>query len=67
LYFSYFDKTGDFCKPFLLPQKDPGYNAALLKSYNIPELIKTKILPGPRAFARFVRSEAKKSTYKNSE
>ena len=64
LYFSYFDKTGNFHKPFMLPQKDPGYNAALLKSYNVPELITARIELDPRKLAPVIRSEASKITFK---
>jgi len=37
LYFSKILDDGSFTKPFMLPQKDPGYNTLLLQSYNIPE------------------------------
>jgi len=65
LYFSYFDKNGRFHKSFLLPQKVPGYNADLLKSFNIPEFVTSKIQPGPRKLARIIRSEPLKSAFKN--
>lgn len=67
LYFSYFDKDGRFHKPFLLPQRDPGYNADLMKSFNIPEFVKSKIQQGPRKLARIIRSEPFKSTFKTRE
>ena len=37
LYFSHFGEDGTASKPFLLPQKDPGQNRNLFKSYNVPE------------------------------
>ena len=39
LYMAYFDKEGKAHKPFILPQKDPDYDAQLFKSYNIPEFM----------------------------
>lgn len=41
LYFSHFDGEGHFTKPFLLPQKDPLHNTLRLKSYNVPEFVKS--------------------------
>jgi hypothetical protein len=43
IYFSYIDTDGQAHKPFALPQKDPEYYDILLKSYNIPELIKNEV------------------------
>ena len=40
LFLSHFDGEGNFSKPFLLPQEDPGFNQLRLKSYNIPEFVK---------------------------
>jgi len=39
LFIAYFDKNGNFHKPFILPQKDPAFYDKYLKSYNIPEFI----------------------------
>ena len=43
IYFSYIDKNGQAHKPFVLPQKNPEYYDFLLKSYNVPELLKDKV------------------------
>ncbi len=42
-YISRFDQQGKMHKPFLLPQKDPRFYTYFLKSYNIPEFIRTEI------------------------
>lgn len=42
-YFAYIDENGKAAKPFLLPQKDAGFYAGFMKSYNIPEFIKGRI------------------------
>jgi hypothetical protein len=62
LYISYFDKAGNFHKPFLLPQQDPGSNQLRTKSYNVPEFIKSAIKPGPHSFAKVIRSKAEPSS-----
>lgn len=51
-YFSYFDNKGVFHKPFVLPQKDPLFYDLFLKSYNIPELVKSKVNLNPRIISR---------------
>lgn len=42
-YIAYVDKSGNVCKPFLLPQKDVDFYHRFMKSYNIPEFITDKI------------------------
>jgi hypothetical protein len=42
-YFSYFDTEGRAHKPFILPQEDPHFYPELMKSFNIPELVRKKI------------------------
>lgn len=43
LYFSYVDSTGRVAKPFILPQKESDYYKDYLKTYNLPELIRSSI------------------------
>lgn len=43
IYFSYIDKNGKACKPFVLPQEDPESYDFMLKSFNVPELTNSKI------------------------
>ncbi|MDR1527681.1 MAG: hypothetical protein LBS46_08470 [Dysgonamonadaceae bacterium] len=51
-FIAYFDRNGNFHKPFLLPQKDPEQYDFLLKSYNVPELIIAQIKISPRGFEK---------------
>lgn len=46
-YFSYFDTNGKAHKPFILPQKDPDFYRTFLKSYNVPELVTSRIELNP--------------------
>jgi len=42
-FFSYVDQTGKVYKPFVLPQKDPSFYDSLVRVYNMPELVKSKV------------------------
>lgn len=42
-YIAYIDEEGKLGKPFILPQKDPGFYSRFMKSYNIPEFITGKV------------------------
>jgi len=56
-YFSYFDKNGNFSKPFLLPQKDPAYNQLRVVVYNIPELVKGPVKIPPQKLIKTAWSD----------
>lgn len=62
-YFSYFDQNGTAHKPFLLPQKNPEFYKTFLKSYNVPELVISKVGLNPRDFTGILRSEPSKATF----
>jgi Tol biopolymer transport system component len=63
-YFESWDKTG---KPFILPQKDPGYYDKLLESFNIPEFVSGRINITPRDFAKISGTQAIKANPGNPE
>lgn len=42
-FIAYVDSEGQASKPFLLPQADPRFYHALMKSYNIPEFVAGKV------------------------
>ncbi len=42
-YFAYFDKDGNFHKPFVLPQEDPLFYNSFKWHYNLPVLVDGKI------------------------
>ena len=50
-YIGYIDENGISKKPFLLPQKDPEFYNTFLFSFNIPELVKTRVLLSPYEIA----------------
>ncbi|MBN1998980.1 PD40 domain-containing protein, partial [candidate division KSB1 bacterium] len=51
-YFSYFDDNGRAHKPFVMPQKDPEFYRTYIMTYNVPELMKDSVKPGPRELAK---------------
>ena len=48
LYFSHINEDGTATKPFLLPQRDPGCNRRLFKSYNVPEFTREPVRWSPK-------------------
>jgi hypothetical protein len=61
-FFAYFDSPDRTGKPFILPQKDPGYYRLMLESFNIPEFVMGRINKvGPRLFASAVKTESLKA------
>jgi len=62
-YFSYFDNSGKAHKPFLLPQKDPEFYTTFLKSYNVPELVTSKVKLNPHSFSDIVNSDAESTSF----
>jgi len=61
LYIAYFDNNGCCSKAFLLPQKNPGYNIKLFKSYNIPEFSVDDVDISTKDFLKVVKGEAIKA------
>ena len=37
--FSHMDESGEFSKPFLLPQRDPDFYDSFLQTFNLPEFV----------------------------
>lgn len=61
-YFTYIDDRGQEHKPFLLPQADPEFYTAFMKSYNIPELITGPVTAGPKDFKQAAHKDARPVT-----
>lgn len=57
-FVSHVDGTGRVGKPFIVPQEDPTYYDALLRTCNTPELVKGKVTAGKVSMVRRVRSPA---------
>lgn len=55
-YFSYVDAEGVAHKPFILPQKNPGFYDSYLKNYNLPELVRGPVTVTQKELARAILS-----------
>jgi dipeptidyl aminopeptidase/acylaminoacyl peptidase len=63
LYLSYFDKNGKAYKPFIMPQKDPEFYDTFLKTYNVPELVTSKVNLNPRILSESAKFAPVNATY----
>jgi hypothetical protein len=61
-YIAYFDEQGTAHKPFVLPQEDPAFYSTFLKSYNLPELVTSRVRLTPRELGAVIRSKAENPT-----
>ncbi|MCE5345183.1 MAG: hypothetical protein LLG13_02680 [Bacteroidales bacterium] len=66
-YFSYFDSSGKAHKPFILPQRKPGFYFNFLKSYNLPELVTSRVELNPRKLMKITASEPVNATFKSAD
>lgn len=59
-FIAHISPDGKGSKPFELPTQDPDYHRQLLKSYNVPELMKGPVRLTPQEVARKMKEEGKK-------
>jgi hypothetical protein len=57
-YISHIDVDGNSSKPFIMPQKDPGFYDRFLKSFNVPEFSTFEVDVSPGKILKSARSEA---------
>ena len=62
-FFAHVDKDGHATKPFELPADDPDYHRQLMKSYNIPELMRGPVTTTPQQLADALKKEADKAGF----
>jgi Tol biopolymer transport system component len=62
-YFAYFGSADQVGKPFVLPQKDPTLYKRLVKTFNKPEFVTSRISIGPRDFEHAAKKEAEKAKW----
>ncbi len=65
-YFSYFDKSGNFHKPFILPQKNPDFYNAFMQNFNIPEFVDRKVDLDPIKIRKLLYNKNEDVTFDNS-
>jgi len=62
-FIAHIDKDGHGSKPFELPSHNPDYHRQLLKSYNVPELMRGPVKLTPQQVAAELKKEGTKVTY----
>jgi Tol biopolymer transport system component len=62
-YFAYFDASGRMHKPFVLPQKSTRHYFKIMKSYNLPELVTSRIDLNPRKFEGIIKEQATNASF----
>jgi len=62
-YYAYMDDSGNFSKPFVLPQRDPDFYSGFMKSYNRAEPVTSRVDLDPRKLEKVSRSGALKSEF----
>lgn len=65
-YFAYFDDKGDFHKPFVLPQEDPGFYQTDSWNFNLPVLVDGKVGLNPNRFRDFLSVSPEKSEFRGA-
>jgi Tol biopolymer transport system component len=66
-FLAYFDSAGQAHKPFILPQKDPSFYKTFIISYNVPELVTSKVKLDPRTFSKVTYDDAVPATFKDAK
>jgi Tol biopolymer transport system component len=66
-YISFIGPDGKSARPFMLPQKDPDLYNSMIESFNIPELVKGRIMAGPRDFLKATKQQVVKPSRADSD
>lgn len=62
-FIAHIDEDGHGAKPFELPSEDPDYHHQLLKSYNVPELMRGPVELSPQRMASELKKEGTPVNY----
>jgi len=62
-YFSYVNANGVASKPFVLPQKDPGYYERCLRTFSVPELAVEPVRATKETLGKVARGKIDKIVY----
>jgi hypothetical protein len=65
-FFAYFDRKGNFHKPFVLPQENPLFYEKERNNFNLPVLVDGKVGINVDEFTRFVTQQPVNVMYDNS-
>ena len=56
-FIAHVDRDGLAAVPFELPSANPDYHRQLMKSYNVPELMRGPVEVSPQQFADILKTE----------
>ncbi len=56
-FIAHIDEQGKCGRPFELPSRHADYHRQLMKSYNVPELVKGPVTVNPRRFAEVLKTD----------
>ena len=62
-FIAHIDSQGKGSKPFELPCSNPDYHRQLMKSYNVPELMKDPVTLSPQEIASALKREARSAKF----
>ena len=62
-FIAHIDKNGHGAKPFELPCADPDYHRQFMKSYNIPEFMRSPVTISPQDFADALKKDGEPVKY----
>jgi len=64
-YLAYFDTEGEVHKAFVLPQKDPAYYDTFIDTYNVVELVKSRVNVSAFKLAQAMQQQAREAEFPN--
>jgi len=64
-YFAYFDTQGQTHKAFVIPEEDPAYYDTFIDTYNVVEMVKSKVDVAPFKLARAMQGPAEEAVFPN--
>ena len=64
-YFAYFDTQGKAHKAFVLPQKDPAFFDTFIDTYNVVELVKSRVDVSTFKLAQTMQEPAREAEFRN--
>jgi WD40-like Beta Propeller Repeat len=64
-YLAYFDQAGQAHKAFVLPQEDPEFFDTFIDTYNVAELVKSRVTVSPFKLAQAAEQQAIEAKFPN--
>jgi hypothetical protein len=65
VYLAYFDSDGNVHKPLVLPQEDPEYYDTFIDTYNVAELVRSRVNVSTFKLAQAIQQQPKDAEFPN--